>query len=363
MTALGNVIGALTSDKATHIPYRDSKLTRLLQDSLGGNAKTVMIANCGPANHNFDETISTLRYANRTKNIKNAPKINEDPKDALIRQFQEEIERMKQQLETGGGGGGAPGSTQVVEVVEEEVIQGIDGELLKQLKTQKEEEMMNILSQKGIMEQERLRIAEQINEMKQRQEKERQEKEMMRQKMMAMQEKLLVGGVNIFDKVKNQDIELKLQQQELKQKALDEERLKRLVLQKEEEFSMKDEKYSSIQEEIDIKTKKLKKLWGKIQGIKSEIKDYQEEIENERESMLDNIRELTKELKLKMLVIHHFVPPTELAKIERRSQYDESENDWKISQVQYAGNNVRKKNKTESLDFEEEHEHQKYLSS
>src|SRR5690554_5581359 len=70
---------------------RDSKLTRLLQDSLGGNSKTVVIANMGPADYNYDETMSTLRYANRAKNIKNKPKINEDPKDALIRQYQEEI--------------------------------------------------------------------------------------------------------------------------------------------------------------------------------------------------------------------------------------------------------------------------------
>jgi len=75
----------LVDAKSTHIPYRDSKLTRLLQDSLGGNTKTVMIANCGPADYNFDETLSTLRYAHRAKSIKNKPKINEDPKDAMIR--------------------------------------------------------------------------------------------------------------------------------------------------------------------------------------------------------------------------------------------------------------------------------------
>jgi len=81
LSALGNVISALTSKKRSgHIPYRDSKLTRLLQDSLGGNTKTVMIAAIGPADYNFDETISTLRFANRAKSIKNKPKINEDPK-------------------------------------------------------------------------------------------------------------------------------------------------------------------------------------------------------------------------------------------------------------------------------------------
>ena len=89
LSALGNVIKALVSSKSTHVPFRDSKLTKLLQDSLGGNTKTVMIANVGPAATNYDETVSTLRYANRAKNIKNKPIINEDPKDALIRQMKE----------------------------------------------------------------------------------------------------------------------------------------------------------------------------------------------------------------------------------------------------------------------------------
>lgn len=83
---------------AGHIPYRDSKLTRLLQDSLGGNTKTVMVANVGPADWNYDETLSTLRYANRAKNIKNKPKINEDPKDAMLREYQQEIARLKSAL-------------------------------------------------------------------------------------------------------------------------------------------------------------------------------------------------------------------------------------------------------------------------
>jgi len=84
LSALGNVISALVDGKSKHIPYRDSKLTRLLQDSLGGNTKTMMVACLSPADNNYDETISTLRYANRAKNIKNKPKINEDPKDAML---------------------------------------------------------------------------------------------------------------------------------------------------------------------------------------------------------------------------------------------------------------------------------------
>ena len=85
LSALGNVIAALVSGTAKHIPYRDSKLTRLLEDSLGGNTKTLMIAAISPADDNYEETLSTLKYANRAKQIKNKPKINEDPKDAMLR--------------------------------------------------------------------------------------------------------------------------------------------------------------------------------------------------------------------------------------------------------------------------------------
>ncbi|XP_047580598.1 kinesin-like protein KIF17 isoform X4 [Lutra lutra] len=98
LSALGNVISALVDGRCKHIPYRDSKLTRLLQDSLGGNTKTLMVACLSPADNNYDETLSTLRYASRAKNIKNKPRINEDPKDALLREYQEEIKKLKEIL-------------------------------------------------------------------------------------------------------------------------------------------------------------------------------------------------------------------------------------------------------------------------
>jgi kinesin family protein 3/17 len=101
LSTLGNVISALVDGKSSHIPYRNSKLTRLLQDSLGGNSKTVMIANVGPADYNYDETVNSLRYATRAKSIKNHAVINEDPKDALLRQYQKEIEELRKQLGDG----------------------------------------------------------------------------------------------------------------------------------------------------------------------------------------------------------------------------------------------------------------------
>jgi kinesin family protein 16B len=74
---------------------RDSVLTWLLKDSLGGNSKTIMIATVSPADVNYSETLSTLRYANRAKNIINSPTVNEDANVKLIRELREEIDRLK----------------------------------------------------------------------------------------------------------------------------------------------------------------------------------------------------------------------------------------------------------------------------
>ena len=78
LSTLGLVINHLTDGVSTHIPYRDSKLTRVLQESLGGNSKTSLIITCSPARFNFDETVSTLKFGARAKKIKNNAKVNKE---------------------------------------------------------------------------------------------------------------------------------------------------------------------------------------------------------------------------------------------------------------------------------------------
>lgn len=101
LSALGNVINALTDPRGrTHIPYRDSKLTRLLENSLGGNCKTTMIATISPAQCSFNESLSTLNFAKRAKNIKNRPIINEDiDHNGLIHQYETELKKIRAELE------------------------------------------------------------------------------------------------------------------------------------------------------------------------------------------------------------------------------------------------------------------------
>uniref|UniRef100_A0A3Q3JIR6 Kinesin motor domain-containing protein n=1 Tax=Monopterus albus TaxID=43700 RepID=A0A3Q3JIR6_MONAL len=103
LTTLGCVISALADQsagkgKAKFVPYRDSVLTWLLKDNLGGNSKTAMIATVSPAADNYEETLSTLRYADRAKRIVNHAVVNEDPNARIIRELREEVEKLKVQL-------------------------------------------------------------------------------------------------------------------------------------------------------------------------------------------------------------------------------------------------------------------------
>ncbi|KAJ8271049.1 hypothetical protein GJAV_G00122190 [Gymnothorax javanicus] len=103
LTTLGLVISALADqgagkNKSKFVPYRDSVLTWLLKDSLGGNSRTAMVATISPAADNYDETLSTLRYADRAKSIVNHAVVNEDPNARIIRELREEVEKLREQL-------------------------------------------------------------------------------------------------------------------------------------------------------------------------------------------------------------------------------------------------------------------------
>merc|ERR1711892_1132497 len=120
LLALGNVISALgdKSKKSSHVPYRDSKITRLLQDSLGGNSRTIMIACISPSDSDFMETLNTLKYANRARNIKNKVTKNQDSTSKQIAILREQLQTALSELAmyksgvtpTNGGGDGAVGT-------------------------------------------------------------------------------------------------------------------------------------------------------------------------------------------------------------------------------------------------------------
>lgn len=104
LTAFGKVILALTSAGNTHVPYRDSKLTRILQASLGGNCKTTLITAASSGSKSYAETLSTLKFSNRAKKVKNYAMVNKDQSDAaLLTSYQKEISKLREQLKTARG--------------------------------------------------------------------------------------------------------------------------------------------------------------------------------------------------------------------------------------------------------------------
>jgi len=97
---------AMGKEKKTVVPYRDSALTRILQNALGGNSKTIMICAISPSSMNFEESLSTLRYADRAKKIVNKAVVNESAQEKLIRELKSENQKLKELLMKAAAGGG-----------------------------------------------------------------------------------------------------------------------------------------------------------------------------------------------------------------------------------------------------------------
>lgn len=147
LLTLGRVITALV-ERTPHIPYRESKLTRILQDSLGGRTKTSIIATISPASVNLEETLSTLEYAHRAKNILNKPEVNQKlTKKALIKEYTEEIERLKRDLAATREKNGV--------YISEENFRAMSGRL-----TIKEEQIAELEGKIGVLEEELTRVTE-----------------------------------------------------------------------------------------------------------------------------------------------------------------------------------------------------------
>ncbi|XWS33576.1 hypothetical protein CRYUN_Cryun22dG0095200 [Craigia yunnanensis] len=134
LLALGNVISALGDEKkrkeGVHVPYRDSKLTRLLQDSLGGNSKTVMIACISPADINAEESLNTLKYANRARNIQNKPVVNRDLTSNEVQKMRQQLQYLQAELSARGGG-----HTSDIQILKERItwLEATNEDLLREL--------------------------------------------------------------------------------------------------------------------------------------------------------------------------------------------------------------------------------------
>lgn len=334
LSALGNVISALVDGRGQHIPYRDSKLTRLLQDSLGGNAKTLMVANIGPASYNYEESLTTLRYANRAKNIKNKPRINEDPKDALLRQYLEEINRLKDLLKNQ-----TIDPTDSITRKKKKKKEGGDFEQTEKSHKQmllEEEESLNTRERKllnhddEMPENERQELLNEIDKRKAEIAEEKKYAEELQSKIIAMESKLLQGGKNIIDHTNEQQKALEQRKLEINERKRREVQMKQMLEMKEETMEGIRETYASLQQEVESKKNKLRKLNQKYQSTRQEISDITDSFNEERREMESSHNELIKYYKLRLLIIDNFIPPEEKKRISSRLFYDDEDDVWRV---------------------------------
>ena len=243
LSCLGNVINALTDQKGRiHIPYRDSKLTRLLEDSLGGNCKTTMIAMISPAHESFSESLSSLHFAQRAKKIKNRPIINEDVNNrALIRQYEIELRNLRNELEQ-----------------KNRMIQS--NELIMQLQEEKEQ-----------AEQDRNEAIRELEKASRNYLIEREEKMNLEKKIKMMNSQMITGGHKIEEtpqfqhalKSQLKEYEVKLQEIEKERQQIEEdkaetEKYKGLLFKQRDimnalanKLNERDEIIAQLQEELD----------------------------------------------------------------------------------------------------------------
>ena len=348
LTCLGSVINKLVSGKQQYIPYRDSKLTMLLQDSLGGNTKTVMIANVGPADYNYDETMNTLWYAQRAKKIKNKPRINEDPQDALLRQYQEEIEIMKKKLIAMGKGelvmkisGTSAGGKNVVneEKQIQKALEDMENET-KQFKAQSEAAINHIKEQKNKSEEEKKKLIEEIKKKNEENNIKKKEGEELLAKYKSIKSKMIKGD-DTQKKVKEQEIEIKRQREELEIQKREEQRLKEIQEEKEKNAIDLKKKYDTKKQNIDDLNDKIGKVQAQLEAKKRENKENEEKYGDEEDQFRNLIINQERELKRLEYIIKKFVPPEEKERIEKCLEFSEKEGIYKINGKKALVNNYK----------------------
>lgn len=238
----------------------------------------IKCATVGPAGFNYDETISTLRYANRAKNIQNTSKANEDPKEALLRQFQMEIEALKKQIDDSSKGL-SEADDDGEEPEEEGLVVGASEEVANAVQSKREE--------LDAARQEMIRLKEKLEN---------------------MEKKIIVGGENLLEKSVAQEKLLEDSAKELLDRKSRQMNLNMRLQEVQAEKMDTEDKYSGLQERSGALSKKLKKLSAAILAVKEDLKDTEDEGKREIVELKQILKQTSKELKMQEVIIKHFVP-------------------------------------------------------
>lgn len=264
LTCLALVIRALTDQTAAgqHVPYRNSKLTRLLSSSLGGNSKTLLVACISPAGEHLDETLNTLRFASRTKRIKNVARVNEDPKDALLRNYRRQISELRERLREQELGDASSSPTKGPPVAGSEP---------------------------------------------QSQQQQQQTKQLMEQ-LKLLQAKIMAGGENLLEKVELHERLLEASRTELEEKRRFELELAQELERKRTNIEQVAKSRGGLESQRVELEEKLKRAVELFRGARDELRDLRSEHEQLRESLLQSIRATSKEIRYADCIIEDFIP-------------------------------------------------------
>ena len=309
LTALGSVIDALSFNRK-HIPYKDSKLTRLLADSLGGNTKTVMFANISPASYNYEETVGTLRYASRAKLIKNAPKINEDPKDALLRKYEEEIKALKEQLTNGGNEKEIKKIKKKKKKIKKEKVEKEKNEEENEEEENEEDDGYNDFALVRD-DPEKIKLKEKLAEL---------------EKNLVCGKKFETSEKNMDEGGDNEEMRKKIEEQNKKFREYREQQLKQ---SEEMEKKLKKLEEEKIKEEENLKND-VNKLQHKIKELNSEIEDLKIDNSKDRTDFMESVKQIYRNNQLYREIIRYLLTDSELNKIIQMSKYNENEDEWNV---------------------------------
>uniref|UniRef100_A0A0R3SS48 Kinesin motor domain-containing protein n=1 Tax=Hymenolepis diminuta TaxID=6216 RepID=A0A0R3SS48_HYMDI len=299
LMTFGKVICCLVEENSVHIPYRDSKL-----NPLGENVKTIMVANIGPSFYNYDETINTLRYASRAKNIKNMSKMKDDPKDSLLKQYREEIERFKQFLNSRNKLQIHPRYDDNRESQESSV----NNDNLMAPEEAFQIEKQRILDGQNVITEENVRLLEELKNKEKRILDERVETAKLEARLQTIFPKLL-GGCNAEKGIIALKNHMRIQDDALEQQK------KCLSKQQEHENKMR----QHIRAEADNVLALYEDFFAlQKENIKKEVRNTQDV----------HIAERQKQIQLNQLILEKFVPPEVQKKIEDRAWFDEKNETW-----------------------------------
>ncbi|KAL1508905.1 hypothetical protein ABEB36_003725 [Hypothenemus hampei] len=295
LSVLGNVISALVDRTSTFIPYRNSKLTRLLKESLGGNCLTSMIATIRPEMENIEETYYTLMYADRAKKIQNCVKKNKE-NNTVLQSFENKIKELQKQLEE---------------------LEGCKGKKLNRKTKECKSEILEHLQN---------------------------EKTKLLDKIHVLQKKILVGGENLIEKVQIQKnimdsniVQLKIldSSHQLLQETLENKTSEKTIFQR---------KSSSLQEEDKLLNFQIEEVERKIAKAEKLLYRKESEYQNEISNLLYTNKCLARDLGLTEYIMYKTIDKADMDYIKRNMFWDGDMQEYRVKSIAHCGNNLKKIN-------------------